>query len=261
MASASTMQFSDVRSILRWLAVQFPDYKLQCVLLLLRAHGEILKMAEFSQEMIELSQKMIELFQEMIELSQVMIELYLLASIGCKSIGMLDNGDHSLPVSDPIGQAVALWVVRIVGTMYRETQQCDKAISLLETVIHLFGRDLHLENAETWYFYNRLLIELAHCCAEDGHHDEARDLLDNKIKFPSNLRCSRRFKEVGVGLFRCTLQQHRQDALQVVEELENVRGGTRSSQKHHARLQEGSSQPEVSAWDPFLTDCIEWDKI
>lgn len=230
------MQSNDVRSILRWLAVPFADYEAQCVILLLRKYGDILEM----------------------------IELYHLArlrSIGCKSIGMLDNGDHSLPVSDPMGQAVVLWAVRTAGTMYREIQQRDKAISLLETVIHLFGRDLHLENAETWYFYNRLLIELAHCCAEDGHHDEARDLLDNKIKFPSSLHCSRRFKEVDVGLFRCTLQHYRQDALQIVGELENGRGGTPSRQEHHTRLQEGSSQPEVLEWGPFLTDCMEWDKI
>lgn len=261
MAGASAVQSHDVRSILRWLTIPFDNYEAQCRFGKDRerkSYGfvtqwdSVLLCRAFSLRDFRLRYAMLAR-----RISGWVVEVYRsqkLGTIGLNYLGTLDNGNHSLPASNPTGQVVVLWAVRIATTMYRENGQRDKAISLLETVIHLFGPDVDLENAEIWFYYNEIVIELAHCCAEDGHQDEARDLLENKIEFPSSLRGSSHFEETTVRFFRRILRRSKEDALQFVRELENGRGGIRSRQEHHARLQEGSSQPEASEWGPFLTD-------
>ena len=269
MAGASTIQFNDVRSILRSLVITFHSYEAQ-------------RQFEIGSYGI-VSEDLPESYSLISPLTPLSLDLYLrhaksarvihsgtfdthhsqrvLGNVIYKNLSYLENCNYNLQAPHLREHVLVLWAVRIACTMYRETGRRDKAISLLETVLHLVEPDVDLERVEIWYYYNKMLIELAHCCAEDGHQDEARDLLENKIKFPSNLRCTSHFAKTIVRLFRCMLRKSREDALQVVGELENDRSGTCFRQEHHARLQEGSSEPEAVEWGPFLTDCMEWDKI
>ena len=266
MAGAPTVQSNDVRSILRWLTVQFDDDKAQCQF----SKDRESKSYGFATEQESVpSRRNLILLGEMLILTLCvriwkMNEIYRSrrrGTVASKCVGTLENGDHSLPASDPIGQLVVLWAVKIASTMCREHGQRDKAISLLETVRNLFGPNMDLKDATIRLFYNDVLIDLACCCAADGHHNEATDLLENKVEFPSSLRCRGRFQKELFGSLELMLQGSREHALHFVGELENGRGGTRSRQEHHGRLKERSSQPEVLEWGPFLTDCIEWDKI
>ena len=148
--------------------------------------------------------------------------------------------------------------------MYRASGRHGEAIALLETIIHIVEQDLDLRNAIIWQFYNEMLVDLALCYAEEGHRDEARYVLNKQLKVPpnfeetiANMHRNRFFREFFVTLKLCW-GKSREKALRVVGGLENGRADT---QEHHTRLQEGSCQQGISEWGPFLTDCIEWDKI
>ena len=183
----------------------------------------------------------------------------LLGFIIRKYLDRLDNRNYSLPSLDPSGQLLVLWAVILAGTTYRVSGRPSEAISLLETVMHVVEQELDMKGAIIWICYHRMLIVLAHCCAEDGHHDEARHLLNNKT-----IMAERHFSPSSgpsSGILLCKLRRSRRDALRLVRELENGRADTHFTKEHHAQPQVGSCQPGTSEWGPFLTDRIEWDKI
>ena len=262
MAGASTIQSNDVRSILRWLIAPFDNYEAQCRSVKV---WEITLWGPIPQHNQKGAFRTIHgsislifhlLVPEIQAYRQKRPSQELLSLIVSNYLERLKDRSLSLSSFKTEGQHFVLWAVRIASIIRRMSGLRDEAFRLLETIIDLVKPDLDLENAETCFYYNEILIELAHCCAEDGHQDEARDLLQNKIKFPSNLRGS-----ILVYFYRLILRKSKEKALRFVRRLQNGRGGTRFRRERHVRLQEGSSQPEASEWGPFLTDCIEWDEI
>ena len=269
MAGASTTQFSDVRSILRSLIAPFDNYEAQCRSVEVRNIQCIREYCQAWAFPITIwrhipyrpSVPRTRSYRIVRRARQIRHPQEFLRFIVSEHLDGLKNRCISLSSVDAAAQRFVLWAVSLTSTIRTVSGLRDEAISLMETILPLVEQDFDLNDAETCFYYNEILIELAHCCAEDGHQDEAKDLLENEIKFPSSLRCGGHFGETTVGLYRRLLRRKREDALQFVRELQNGRGGTSLRQEHHARLQEGSSQPEVSEWGPFLTDRIEWDKI
>ena len=278
MTGASTIQPNDVRSLLRSFIVPFHEYEAQWRFRNVsdQIHYESLDLCwgKWDIDFISLNYLLVDHGLSLTMRARMtpdrVFEMYysqrLLGFIIRKYLDRLDNRNYSLPSLDPSGQLLVLWAVRLAGTTYRVSGRRGEAISLLETVIHMVEQELDLKGAIIWFFYNKMLIELAHCCAEDGHRDEARHLLNNKIIVPSRFErmADRRFSPFSgplTGMFLCKLRRSRREALQLVRELKNGRVGTHITQKHHARPQVGSCQPGTSEWGPFLTDRIEWDKI
>ena len=278
MTGASTIQPNDVRSLLRSFVVPFNDYEAQC-----RFRNDLDKMQFESVDrhwrkcvldylVIGACLGLAMSFSKFFNRSDRFFETYhsqrLLGFIVSKYLDRLDDRSYSLPSLDPPEQLLVLSAVRIAGTMYRVSGRRGEAISLLETVIHLVEQDLDLKNAIIWFLYNEMLLELAHCCAEEGHRDEAIHVLTKPLivvpnveETIANMRRSRHFGVVYLTFLKRGLRNYREDALQFVGRLKDGRADTHSTQEHHARLQEGSCQPEISDWGPFLTDCIEWDEI
>ena len=270
MAGASTTQFSDVRSILRSLIAPFDNYEAQCRSVEVRNIQYIRECCQAWALTIEIwrltlyarpSVPRTRSYRMVRRARQILHPQELLRFIVSEHLDGLKNRCISLSSVDATAQRFVLWAVSLTSTIRTVSGLRDEAISLMETILPLVEQDFDLNDAETWFYYNEILIELALCCAEDGHQDEAKDLLENKIKFPSSLRCGSRFGETTFRLYRRLLRKKREDALQFVRDLQNGLGGRSLRQEHHARLQEGSSQPEASEWGPFLTDRIEWDKI
>ena len=272
MAGASTIQSNDVRSILRSLIVPFDNYEAQCRSVEVRDIKSCQLVRDRYQEWTpttlwklilyaQPANRGMQAYRMDCRARQIRHPQELLRFIVSNHLDGLKNRCTSLSPVDAEGQHFVLWAVSITSAIRKVSGLRDEAISLMETIIPLVEQDLDLKDAEMWWYYTRLLMELAYCYAENGHHDQARDLLENKVKFPSNLHCSSYPDETTVGLRRRILRGSREDALNLIGELENDRGGTRFKRERHARLQEGSSQPEASEWGPFLTDCMEWDKI
>lgn len=272
MAGASTIQSNDVRSILRSLIVPFDNYEAQCRSIEVRGRKSCQPVRKHYQEwgspitLLRLilysrpSIRRVRAYRTDCKARQFRHPQELLRFIISNHLDGLENRCVSLSSVDAEGQQFVLWAVIKASTFHRVSGLRDEAVSLMETIIPLVEQDLDLKDSEMWWYYTILLIELAYCYAEGGHYIQARDILENKVKFPSKLRGSSHLEEI-VSLRRRLLRKSREDALQWFGELENGRGGTCFKRKSHARLQEGSSQPEASEWGPFLTDCVEWDKI
>ncbi len=280
MTGASTIQPNDVRSLLHSLIVPFHDYEAQC-----RFRNGLNKMQYESVDRhwrtLASGVNFLDYLMVGVRLGLAMsipknpdrvFETYLsqrlLRFIVSKYLDRLDDRSYSLPSLDPPEQLLVLWAVRIAVIIYRVNGRRGEAISLLETIIHLVEQDLDLKNAIIWFLYNAMLLELAHCCAEEGNRDEAIHVLTKPLivvpnveETIANMRRSRHFGVVGLTFLKRGLRNYREDALQFVGRLKNGRADTHSTHEHHARLQEGSCQPEISDWGPFLTDCIEWDEI
>ena len=275
MAGASTIKPDDVRSILRSFIIQFHDYEAPCRFRNVpdRMSYERLDRPcrKWDMQLRRLNYFVVDsglmFAMSALKIPHTVFEMYhsqrLLGSIISKYLDRLDNRSYSLPSLDRSEQRLVLWAVGVAGTMYRANGRRGEAMSLLEIVIHLVEQHLDLQDAVIWFFYNEMLIELAHCCAEDGHWDEARQLLNKLLKQPSNfeeyianMRRTRFWFPVTLSKRR--LRNRREEALQLVGQLEN---GHTDTQEHHTRFQEGSCLQGTSEWGPFLTDCIEWDKI
>ena len=280
MTGASTIQPNDVRSLLGPCVVPFNDYEAQYQFrngLNEMQYGSVDRHCRKSDMHLIIlnyirSDVGLGLATRALKIPDRVIEMHhsqrLLGFIISKYLDRLDNRRYSLLLLHLSGQLLVLWAVRIAGTMYRVSGRRGEAITLLETVIHVVQQELDLKDAIIRFFYNRLLIELAHCCAEDGHRDEPSHLLHTKIIVPSafNLiahmqRCNRPFGLIDVNILKRRLRRSMRDVLKLVGRLENGRADTHVTQEHHERLQGGSCEPGTSEWGPFLTDCIEWDKI
>ena len=279
MAGASTIRSNDVRSILRSLVVPFHDYETQCW------HGNIQTNTVYKFKHWHSRVWTI----DVLSLDRCLVDCYLATAMSAprthakvlemdrlqKTLGFivreyldhLDNRSCSLPSLNLAGQLLVLWAAGIAGTIYRLNGRRGEATSLLETIMELVEKDLDLNDTLIGLFYSVMLVELAHCCAEDGDRDKARHLLNNELKVPSTFDTLTNMPLIrSSGMFLVTplkrrLRRSMRNVLQFIEGLEESPADTHSTQEHHVRLQEGSCQPGISEWGPFLTDCVEWDKI
>ena len=275
LAGAPTIQSNDVQSILRSLVVPLPNYEDECRSLSdwpMETSYAIFRWALQTKNFLNLLvivglgrvPGFLTTRAEAFTASGVYRLQKFLRYVVDKFLDRLGNHTYSLPSLDSSEKFRVLWVARIAGTIYRLSGRRGEAIRLLETIIPLVIQHLDLKETYVWLIYNEMLIELAYCCAEDGHGREARHLLNNKLDWPCNL--NRRATKTVLGRLsveslREKLQDCKECALQLVGQLEKDRVGTHSMHEHHAQLQEGSSQPETSEWGPFLTDRVDWDKI
>ena len=266
MTGASTIQPNDMRSILLSFVFPFHDYEAHCWLKNIRNKMQYEILDRYWRKRGFLLNPLMYLIFAMraLEIPDRVFETHhlkrLLGFIISMYLERLDHRNYSLPSLDPSGQLFVLCAVTIAGTMYRVSGRRSEAITLLETIIHIVEQDLDLRNAIIWFFYNEMLIELAHCCAEDGHRDEARHLLNKQLKMrPSSeetiadTRLCLHFRDIYDIILERRLRKGREKALRLVGQLDNGHTNT--------RLQEGSCLQGTSEWGPFLTDCIEWDKI
>ena len=282
MAGSSTIQFNDVQSILRSLVVPFPNYEDECRSL---NDCEIGKRYSFViQENLqppEITTLFLGLFVVDWGLKRAMsapnihdraFELYkpqkLLESIISNILHRSKNQNCSLSSLDAEQQLLVLWTIRIAGTIHRWSGRRVEAISLLEIIIHQVEQHLELKDAVFRIFYNRLLLDLACCYAEGGHHDEAGRLLGKQLKATPNsetIANKRRCRTFGVSchvlVIRITLEYRGGVVLTFVKRLHVDGTDIHAIQEHHTRSQEGSCQPGTSEWGPFLSDCVEWDEL
>ena len=274
MAGASTIEPDDVRSLLHSLIVPCHDYESQCwVTNVLDKISLDLHSPEPSSIVIPMDWLKDEILLSFADVRDLKVpyrvfEMYylqrLIGSIISKCLDRLANRSCSLLLLDPLGHHLVLWAVRLASTIYRASGRRGKAMSLLEIFIHLLEQDLDLQDAINWWNHNEMLIELAHCCAEDGHWDEARRLLNTQFKKAPKSEetmaymCRSRPSGEVFDILERRLLHSGGEALQFIGGLEN---GCADTQEHQTRLQEGSCQQGISEWGPFLTDCIEWDKI
>ena len=263
LAGAPTIKSNDVQSILRSLVVPLPNYEDECRSLsdwpMETSYGIFTwalqtKSVIYSLVIMGLGgiPGSLTTRAEAFTASDVYRLQKFLRYVVDKLLDRLGNHTYSLPSLNSSGKFHVLWAARIAGTIYRLSGRRGEAIRLLETMTH------------AWVLYREMLIELAYCCAEDGHGREARHLLNNKLDWPFNLirkKTKPAFGPFSVETLEKKLQDCKNRALQLVEQLEKGRAGTHFTHEHHAQLQEGSSQPGTSEWGPFLTDCVDWDKI
>lgn len=272
LAGASTVQSNDVRSILRSLVVPFHDHESQCWL----GDTQISTVYKFKHWHSRVWTI------DLLSLDRCLVDCYLATAISApkadvrvsemdrlhKTLGFiiseyldhLDNQSCSLPSLDLAGQLLVLWAAGIAGTIYRLSGRRGEATSLLETVIHLVEQDLDLEDNLIGLFYSTMLVELAHCCAEDGHRDKARHLLKHDLRVPSDFDAMTDMPLIrSSGMFIVTplkrrLRKSMRDLLQFIEGLEEGSANTGSTKKRPVRLQEGSCLPGTPEWGPFLTE-------
>ena len=264
-----TQDFRAWDSVESYWALSGVDASLECAMRALNIHDRVFKMYQLQK---------------------------LLGTIISKSLHRLKNHSHSLSSLDALEQLVDLYAIRIASTMYRASGRRGEAISLLETVIHSVKQALALKNEVIRTCYYDMLTELAFCCAEEGHCDEWIRVLQ-KQQLPNltelskaNLNLSREGRMVYFIHVDCSKRRALENDFRRMRELlrdtdrrvrEFIRDNDRRMrellrefddilaktdilakiQERHTRLQEGSWQQETSARDPFLTDCIEWDKI
>ena len=269
------MRSNDVQSILRSLIVPFHDYETYCW------HGNLQINTVYNFKHRQLRVWTIDL----LSLDRCLVDCYLGTAMSApkthvraleldrlqKILGFiikeylehLDDRGCSLQSLNLAGQLLVLWAAGIAGTIYRLSGRRGEATNLLETIIHLAERDLDLDDTLIGLFYNTMLVELAHCCAEDGHRNKARHLLNDHLKVPSDFDTLTNMRLLRFSVYPLTrrLQKSMRDVLQSIEGLEEGPSDTHSTQERHKRLRDGSYQPGASEWGPFLTEGVEWDKI
>ena len=279
MAGASALQSNDVRSILRSLVVPAHNYETQCWL----GNTQFNTVDKFKHWHSRVW------FIDLLSSDRCLVYCYFYIAFGAsktdikvsemnllhKTFGFisreylehLDNRIYSLPSLNLAGQLFVLWAVGTAGTIYRLSGRRGEAISLLETVIHLVEQDLDLQDTLIGLFYSTMLVELAHCCAEAGHLDKARHLLEYDLTRPSDfdtLTDMPLIRSLGmfiVYLLKRRLRRSMRDCLQYIEGLEQGSADIDSTRSRHVRLQEGSSRSKTPEWGPFLTERVDWDKI
>ena len=281
-AGYSTIQFDNVQSILRSLVAPFPNYEDKCRSLSDYEIGN--RYSIVMQENLrawESTTLFLDFFTIAWGFKRVMsapnihdraFELYqlqkLLESIIGKILHRSKNQSCSLSSLDAEGQLLVLWAVRTAGIIHRLSGRRVEAISLLENIIPLVEQHLYLKYAVIQIFYNKLLLELARCYAEGGHHDEAGRLLNKQLKAApnsENMANKPRHRTFGVSVhvfvIGRALEYRRGEVLQLTKRLHDDCTDIPDIQEHHTQLQEGSCQPGTPEWGPFLSDRIGWDEI
>lgn len=281
MAGSSTIQFDNVQSILRSLVVPFPKYEDEC-----RSLGDwrIGKSYSIMTQHLGARDRMFfptVLFLVDLGLGVAMIAptirdrafkrhqpQKLLGYMISDSLHDLNNHNYSLSSLDIVGQLLVLWAAGTAGTIHRLSGRRGEAISLLETVINIVDEHLDSMDAIIKLFQGKLLIELAHCYLEDGRRDEARHLLITQLQVPPSFEeaIAKKGRSPDFGVFQDNFLQSRlrtfmTDVRELARGLDNGRADIGSIKEYHARMQEASCEPGTPEWGPFLTDCIEWDRI
>ena len=282
MAGPSTIQSNDVQSILRSLVIPFDNYEAQCPF---QNVGDWIPYEIIKPDSRDWCTRIffshytrrdwiVNNVKEAHNTHDRVFELYSLQKLLESAISKYDrlkNHSHSLSSLDRVVQLLVLWAVILAGNIYRLKGRRGEAINLLEIVIQLVEQHLDMTDSIILHFYTAMQIELAQCYAEDGHCDEARYLIVNKLKSPLTsevINSTHGSDSLGIDLICIRgyirflgLREIRRAAIRLAEPLDNCRADARPTQEHTTRLQEDSSQPTTSDWGPFLTDCIEWDKI
>ena len=280
MAGSSTIQSNDVQSILRSLVISFPNYEDECRSLIwamekscgiviqdLRAWDSL----ESYWALLTVDESL-ECAMSAPNIHDRAFKMYqpqkLLGSIISKNLHRLKNHGYSLSSLDAVEQLVVFYAVRMASTMYRVSGRRGEAISLLEKVIHSVKQTLGLKNEVIWLCYYDMLTELALCCAEEGHCDEwihvlRMQQLPNSAELSiANLKLSPDGRRVYfIHMLHSggrALENNLKSMRELIREIDNTLATT---QERHTRLQEGSCQQGTSERDPFLTDCMGWDKV